>query len=320
MVRGRQRQHGDADGGCDGRRLRHAGPDDDIDVLGARVECGRLGGFVGRHDYGLEYAVSGCARHYVAAGEPVRDVRPERDAHRGRDRHRSFRTSVVHRRDRRHVGADRRGDVVVVHDAVAHGDHPLLGSDLEQRRQRRLGNRHRDGHVAAAVTSASAFSSATSVTAAVTATTTSPPPPPSGSSALEDQVLVLVNQRRASGATCGGAFHPAVAPLTLDVHLRDAARGHSSDMAARNYVSHTSLTGKTFDQRIWESGYTGGFPLGENVAGGQPSAEAVMNSLMASTGHCQAIMNGSYHVIGIGYAFNPLSTYGHYWTQDFGGG
>src|SRR5688572_33301393 len=59
-----------------------------------------------------------------------------------------------------------------------------------------------------------------------------------GSSSLEEQVLMLVNQRRASGATCGGTAHPAVALLALNVQLRDAARGHSQDMAANNYFSH----------------------------------------------------------------------------------
>ena len=145
------------------------------------------------------------------------------------------------------------------------------------------------------------------------------PPPPSGSPSLEDQVLVLVNQRRASGATCGGTPYPAVAPLTLDAHLAGAARGHSQDMAANNYFSHTSLDGRTFAQRIWQSGYTGGFPIGENIAGGQSSAQAAVDGWMQSPGHCQNIMNGGFRSTGIGYAFNPSATYRHYWTQAFGG-
>ena len=34
-------------------------------------------------------------------------------------------------------------------------------------------------------------------------------------------------------------------------------------------------------------------------------------------GHCNNIMNGTYKVVGIGYAFNTTSTYDHYWTADF---
>ena len=129
---------------------------------------------------------------------------------------------------------------------------------------------------------------------------------------------MLVNQRRASGATCGGTAHPAVAPLTLNLQLRDAARENSQDMATNNYFSHTSLDGRTPAQRIGQAGYAGGF-WAENIAAGPASALAVVDGWMQSTGHCQNIMNSRLQVIGIGYAFNQSSTYGHYWTQNFGG-
>ncbi len=151
------------------------------------------------------------------------------------------------------------------------------------------------------------------------ATVTVAPPPPSGSPSLEDQVIALVNQFRTSGATCGGVSRPPVAPLALNVNLRQAARGHSQDMAANNYFSHTSLDGRTFAQRIAQSGYSGSYTLGENIAAGQASAQTVVNRWMQSTGHCENIMHPAFRVIGVGYAFNPLSAYQHYWTQDFGG-
>ena len=91
-------------------------------------------------------------------------------------------------------------------------------------------------------------------------------------------------------------------------------------MAAQNYLSQTSLDGRTFDQRIWQAGYTGGYPLAENIAGGASTPQAVVAGWMGSTGHCQNIMNGAFHEVGVGYAHNPASTYGHYWTQTFGGG
>jgi len=137
--------------------------------------------------------------------------------------------------------------------------------------------------------------------------------------AMEDQVLTLVNQRRAAGATCGGTPYPAVGPLTMDANLRAAARGHSQDMATQNFFSHTSLDGRTFDTRIRNAGYSGAFPLGENIAGGQTTAASVVDGWMASTGHCTNIMSGSFRSIGVGYAFGSGSTYRHYWTQDFGG-
>lgn len=156
----------------------------------------------------------------------------------------------------------------------------------------------------------------------------SPPPPPppdpgpsvGTSPAFEQQVLTLVNNHRASGATCGGTAYPAVSPLSMDSNLRTAARDHSADMAANDYFSHTSLDGRTFSDRIFDAGYTGGSPLGENIAAGQSSPQSVVSSWMGSTGHCQNIMRAGFEDIGVGYAFVGGSTYGHYWTQSFGGG
>ncbi len=103
--------------------------------------------------------------------------------------------------------------------------------------------------------------------------------------------------------------------------LRNAARAHSEDMATKNYFSHTSLDGRTHVQRVVNAGYSGSGPHGENIAAGYSSAAAVVDGWMASTtGHCQAIMNGSYKVIGVGYGYNATSTYRHYWTLNFAGG
>ncbi|MFI5178908.1 MAG: CAP domain-containing protein [Vicinamibacterales bacterium] len=156
------------------------------------------------------------------------------------------------------------------------------------------------------------FGSADSVTATVTVTVDT-------STAFEDQVLVLVNQQRALGATCGGTAYPAAGALYMNANLRIAARLHSVDMATNNYFSHTSLDGRTFDQRIFNAGYTGSYPLGENIAAGQPTPASVVAAWMASPGHCTNIMTAGFHAIGIGYAFSASSTYGHYWTMDLGG-
>ena len=145
------------------------------------------------------------------------------------------------------------------------------------------------------------------------------PTPVSTSSSFEQQVIALVNQHRAAGVTCGGSAQPPVGPLSEDTSLRTAARGHSADMAAHDYFSHTSLDGRTFSQRIQDAGYAGGFPMGENIAAGTSTPQAVVNAWMASSGHCSNIMNGGYNDVGVGYGYLAGSTYGHYWTQDFGG-
>lgn len=136
---------------------------------------------------------------------------------------------------------------------------------------------------------------------------------------LEDEVLALVNQRRAAGATCGGTAYGGAPPLAMQSHLRVAARDHSEDMAAQDYFSHTSLDGRTFDQRIRQAGYIGSAPLGENIAGGPVSAASTVSLWMSSPGHCANIMSPGFRAIGVGYANSPAATYRHYWTQTFGG-
>lgn len=135
---------------------------------------------------------------------------------------------------------------------------------------------------------------------------------------MEDQVLVLVNQHRAAGATCGSTFYPSVPALAMQAQLRTAARAHSQDMATQNYFSHTSLDGRTFSQRIRNAGYMAS-PIGENIAAGYATPQAVVAGWMASPGHCTNIMNSGYRSIGVGYGTYSGSTYTHYWTQDFGG-
>jgi uncharacterized protein YkwD len=165
-----------------------------------------------------------------------------------------------------------------------------------------------------------AWGSSDSSTVSVTVTAVASPAPVGGANpAWEDEVVTLVNQRRAAGATCGGTVYGPAPALVMNAALRAAARSHSEDMARQNYFSHTSLDGRTFSQRITHAGYAGASPWGENIAGGQSSSAAVVSAWMNSAGHCANMMNPSYRAIGVGYAYRAGSTYGHYWTQDFGG-
>jgi uncharacterized protein YkwD len=134
---------------------------------------------------------------------------------------------------------------------------------------------------------------------------------------FENEVLTLVNQRRAAGATCGGVYKPPVPAVTLDTRLRCAARRHSMDMGTQNFFAHNSLDGTTPWQRMTNAGYAWR-TAGENIAAGQATPSAVMTSWMNSTGHCNNIMNGSFKHLGVGYYYGSTSTYKHYWTQDFG--
>ncbi|REH41258.1 uncharacterized protein YkwD [Kutzneria buriramensis] len=147
-------------------------------------------------------------------------------------------------------------------------------------------------------TTTSAAPSSTS--AAPTTTTTSKPAPVDNGPAA--RVLDLVNQARASNGC---------QPLTEDKRLDAAAQGHSDDMAAHSYFSHTSQDGRSFVDREQAAGYPN--PGGENIAEGYTSADAVMDGWMHSDGHRRNILDCSFTTIGIG-----VTTKGWYWVQDFG--
>jgi uncharacterized protein YkwD len=134
-----------------------------------------------------------------------------------------------------------------------------------------------------------------------------PAPKPPSSGGVAGQVLSLVNSERAK-AGCRAVRASAA--------LQSAAQAHSGDMAAHDYFSHTSRDGRTFADRIRAAGYRGS-TIGENIAAGQSTAAAVMRSWMASPGHRANILNCSFTALGVGHATG--GSYGHYWTQDFGG-
>jgi uncharacterized protein YkwD len=130
--------------------------------------------------------------------------------------------------------------------------------------------------------------------------------PPSGNTSYEAQVVTLVNQERAK-AGCGA--------LTVDSRLTTAARGHSQDMATRNYFDHNTPDGVTPWTRINNAGYKFS-QAAENIAEGQSTPASVMDAWMNSEGHRENILNCALHNIGVGLAYNGSHT--PYWTQDFG--
>ena len=142
-------------------------------------------------------------------------------------------------------------------------------------------------------------------TTAAPTTTTAPPPPPTVSAAptAADQVVALVNaEREAAGCRA----------LAVSDALTTAAQGHSDDMSANDYFSHTSLDGATASDRAEAAGFRG-TALGENIAAGQRTPQDVMSAWMGSDGHRANILNCGYTVIGVG-----LNQDGWYWTQMFG--
>ncbi|MBK9709759.1 MAG: hypothetical protein IPO81_00245 [Kouleothrix sp.] len=122
---------------------------------------------------------------------------------------------------------------------------------------------------------------------------------------VEQQVVDLVNSERQQ-AGCG--------PVTIDPRLTEAARTHSQDMAANNFLSSLGSDGSEPGARLSAAGYAWS-TYGETIAAGFPTAEQVMSVWMQ--GSADIILNCDYTQIGVGHEYAATSAYGHYWTQDF---
>ena len=122
---------------------------------------------------------------------------------------------------------------------------------------------------------------------------------------IENQVIQLTNQERAKHG---------LKPLTADWQVSRVARYKSADMRDKNYFQHNSPTyGTPFNMlKSFGVSYRS---AGENIAAGQPTAQAVVKAWMESPGHRANILNSSYTHIGDGHASG--GSYGNYWTQMF---
>lgn len=137
-------------------------------------------------------------------------------------------------------------------------------------------------------------------------------------SAEEAQMLSSINAFRAQDRVCGTkGRQPAAPALSWNCALENAALGHSQDMAANNYFSHTDLNGGSGGDRATQAGYNWS-AWGENIGAGYSSVDAVMQDWIDSPGHCENLMRSQFTEVGAAKAFNFGSEYRTYWTQAFG--
>ena len=125
----------------------------------------------------------------------------------------------------------------------------------------------------------------------------------------ESAFLVLINNYRAQNS---------LGPLTASYMLTRASAWKSKDLATNNYFAHDDLA-RTWSQRIRDCSYGFNTYLGENIAAGYTTAQAVFDGWKSSPGHNANMLGANYTTIGIGRYFVQGSTYGWYWTTDFGG-
>jgi uncharacterized protein YkwD len=130
---------------------------------------------------------------------------------------------------------------------------------------------------------------------------------PDNAAAQIERVLELTNAERARAG---------LPLLTLSGELSLAAQQYSAVLATDACFAHTCGPVPDMVQRDAQAGYTGWTAVGENIAAGYPSPEAVVNGWMASPGHRANILNPDYRELGVGLASG--GKYGAYWTQEFG--
>src|SRR5690606_24977833 len=136
------------------------------------------------------------------------------------------------------------------------------------------------------------------------------------SAQVSRKVLALVNEARGKARKCGRSSFAAVPPLKLSALLNQAALIHSQDMLKNNLFQHVGSDGSKVADRVTRVGYKWR-TVGENVATGAETPEAVVQGWLNSPGHCANMMSIGFTEMGVAFAVDRRSEAGIYWTQVF---
>ena len=126
--------------------------------------------------------------------------------------------------------------------------------------------------------------------------------------ALEDDLIALVNETRAAGATCGGTAIDPQPPLEVSQEIRCASRAHAQQMATGGAIVATDAA--DYDSRFRSYGYFGTYFSGTATEDAATAADA-MDDWMPLSGSCRLIMNDRPDDFGVGTAQG-------YWSIGFG--
>lgn len=119
-----------------------------------------------------------------------------------------------------------------------------------------------------------------------------PPPPPGPPDPVDPVRLVFELQNK----TRDSYDLPA---LAWDPRAAAAAQRHIEECAGRGKLTHTGKNGSNVGERLRDAGlyWTS---AGENIAAGQPTAEAVIRAWFNSPDHRSNMLNENYTVCGVG--------------------
>ena len=132
-----------------------------------------------------------------------------------------------------------------------------------------------------------------------------------GVAVFESELLRLVNDYR---------LVLGLAPLIPSARLSDAARAHSRHMIDHRFFSHESPEGFSPAVRLTLAN-VGWNAVGENIASGFSTPQAVFEAWMASPEHRANIESPRFTHAGAGYALDAAPTGDfpdvHYWAMAF---
>lgn len=130
---------------------------------------------------------------------------------------------------------------------------------------------------------------------------------------VSDRIIVLVNEARAE---------EGLEPMTALPYLNDKARERAREAMIKFSHWRPRWDGKPDDNdnifaTIIDDNLVPYAVVGENLAGGFPTAEETFEQWKNSPAHWAAIMNPEYTHIGVGGGYEENTQYKYYWCQLF---
>ena len=104
--------------------------------------------------------------------------------------------------------------------------------------------------------------------------------------------------------------------LAASAQLNQAAQTYAQVLAAGSCWAHTCGPVPDLAERVRLAGYTGSAYLGENIASGAPSPQAVLATWLESAPHRANLLNPGYTELGVGVA--QSSSQERYWVMVLG--
>lgn len=103
-------------------------------------------------------------------------------------------------------------------------------------------------------------------------------------------------------------------PLVLDAALSRAATDYAGELSRRRLLSHIGADGGTPFDRALAAGYDA-LTLGENLAAGQRTLDAVIEGWTRSPDHRRTLLMAEGVHVGLGLVYDPQSEYRTVWTM-----